>query len=46
MALGLDLPSEAEALARLREVAFGAGQDFVLVFTPEGEPYEPLFTGA
>ncbi|MFM9627632.1 MULTISPECIES: hypothetical protein [Streptomyces] len=46
VALGLDLPSEAEALARLREVAFGAGQDFVLVFTPEGEPYEPLFTGA
>ncbi|MEV4227167.1 hypothetical protein AB0J81_08680 [Streptomyces bobili] len=44
-ALGLDLPSEAEALARLREVALGAGRDFVLVFTPEGEPYEPLFTG-
>ncbi|MDX3530259.1 hypothetical protein P1P75_28565 [Streptomyces sp. ID05-39B] len=44
-ALGLDLPSEAEALARLREVAFGAGRDFVLVLTPEGEPYEPLFTG-
>ncbi|MFF8318409.1 hypothetical protein ACF06V_14715 [Streptomyces bobili] len=44
--LGLDLPSEAEALARLREVALGVGRDFVLVLTPEGEPYEPLFTGA
>ncbi|CAM5385565.1 hypothetical protein [Streptomyces aurantiogriseus] len=44
-ALGLDLPDEAEVLARLREVALGLGKDFVLVFTPEGEPYDPLFTG-
>jgi hypothetical protein len=42
-ALGLDLPGQAEVLARLREVAVGAGEDFVLVFTPEGRPYEPLF---
>lgn len=40
--LGLDLPTEAEVLARLREVATGARKDFVLIFTPEGEPYEPL----
>lgn len=43
-ALGLVLPAEADALARLREVALGAGEDFVLVFTPEGEPYSPLIT--
>ncbi|CAM5505101.1 hypothetical protein SGLAM104S_09334 [Streptomyces glaucescens] len=43
-ALGLDLPDEAEVLARLREVALGLGKDFVLVFTPEGA-YDPLFTG-
>lgn len=43
-ALGLDLPTEAQALARLREVALGAGTEFVLVFTPEGEPYDPLIT--
>jgi len=41
-ALGLDLPTEAAALARLRDVAVGAGKDFVLIFTPEGEPYSPL----
>jgi hypothetical protein len=41
--LRLDLPDEAEALARLREVVFGAGRDYVLVFTPENEPYDPLF---
>jgi hypothetical protein len=44
-ALGLALPTEAAALARLREVAVEAGKDYVLVFTPEGEPYEPLITG-
>ncbi|GAA3843799.1 hypothetical protein ACFS5L_20130 [Streptomyces phyllanthi] len=41
-ALGLGLPSEADALTRLREVAVGAGDDFALIFTPEGEPYAPL----
>ncbi|MFF0446092.1 hypothetical protein ACFYT4_06705 [Streptomyces sp. NPDC004609] len=44
-ALGLDLPAEADALVRLREVATGAGKDFILVFTPENEPYDPLITG-
>ncbi|MFF2949868.1 hypothetical protein ACFVVU_00750 [Kitasatospora sp. NPDC057965] len=48
-ALGLVLPSEAEVLARLREVATGTGrgtdEEYVLVFTPEDSPYEPLFTG-
>ncbi|MEU0337899.1 hypothetical protein ABZ092_02630 [Streptomyces bobili] len=43
--LGLDPPSEAEAPARLREVAIGAGRAFLLVCAPEGEPYDPLFTG-
>lgn len=43
-ALGLDLPDRAEVLARLREVATRSGEDFVIVFTPEGHPYEPLFT--
>ncbi|MFC9488556.1 MULTISPECIES: hypothetical protein [Streptomyces] len=43
-ALGLDLPGQAEVLARLREVATQLGEDFVLIFTPEGHPYEPLFT--
>ncbi|CCH16962.1 hypothetical protein [Micromonospora lupini] len=41
-ALGLDLPTEAEALTTLRRVATEAGRDFVLVFTPEGTPYERL----
>ncbi|PLW74100.1 hypothetical protein GQS52_00135 [Streptomyces sp. SCUT-3] len=41
-ALGIDLPSEAEVLARLHEVATRAGRDFVLVFTPENTPYTPL----
>ncbi|PNE39399.1 hypothetical protein [Streptomyces noursei] len=43
-ALALTLPAEEDALARLREVALGAGEDFVLVFTPEGEPYAPLIS--
>lgn len=43
-ALGLDLPGQAEVLARLREVATRLGEDFVLIYTPEGHPYEPLFT--
>ena len=42
-ALGLSLPAEAEALARLREAATVTGRDFVLVFTPEDEPYDALF---
>lgn len=41
-ALGLTLPTEGQALGRLREVATGLGRDFVLVLTPEDEPYEPL----
>jgi hypothetical protein len=41
-ALGLELPAEADALARLHEVATGVGREFVLIFTPEDEPYEPL----
>ncbi|RKT10952.1 hypothetical protein BX285_4882 [Streptomyces sp. 1114.5] len=42
-ALGLEVPSEAEALARLREVAFGLGPSFVLLNAEEGGAYEPLF---
>jgi len=42
-ALGLSLPTEADALARLREVASVTGRDFVLIFTPEDEPYDALF---
>ncbi|MFF5500002.1 hypothetical protein [Streptomyces aquilus] len=42
-ALGLVLPTEGDVLARLQEVVLGVGKDFVLVFTPEGEPYDPLF---
>ncbi|MFD7385175.1 hypothetical protein [Streptomyces anulatus] len=42
-ALGLGLPDQAEVLARLREVATRWGEDFVLILTPEGHPYEPLF---
>jgi hypothetical protein len=41
-ALGLDLPAEAEVLARLHRVATEAGQDFVLIYTPENTPYERL----
>ncbi|MEV6332084.1 hypothetical protein [Streptomyces sp. NPDC051909] len=41
-ALGLDLPDQADVLACLREVAVGTGENFVLIFTPEGHPYEPL----
>ncbi|MFF4845554.1 hypothetical protein [Streptomyces collinus] len=43
-ALGLDLPGQAEVLAHLMEVATRLGEDFVLIFTPEGHPYEPFFT--
>ncbi|MER6135680.1 hypothetical protein [Streptomyces sp. NPDC001815] len=41
-ALGLDLPEQADALARLREVAVRVGKNFVLLGSPEGHPYEPL----
>ncbi|MCX4679318.1 hypothetical protein OG413_29180 [Streptomyces sp. NBC_01433] len=44
-ALGLALPSEEDVLARLWEVATGIGKGFVLIFTPEGEPYDPLIRG-
>jgi hypothetical protein len=40
--LGLTLPTEAEALARLRHVATHEGRDVELVFTPEGSAYRPL----
>ncbi|MFJ8105542.1 hypothetical protein [Streptomyces sp. NPDC096132] len=43
-ALGLDLPDEATVLTRLREVALERGKDYVLVYTPENEPYEAYFT--
>ncbi|GAA3964528.1 hypothetical protein GCM10023085_53860 [Actinomadura viridis] len=41
-ALGLDLPAEADVLARLREVATQAGADHTLIFTPEDTPYAAL----
>lgn len=41
--LGLTLPTEAEVLARLRDVATAPNKDFMLIFTPENNPYEPLF---
>ncbi|WP_447003553.1 hypothetical protein ACRAKI_28380 [Saccharothrix isguenensis] len=41
-ALGLTLPTGIEAVTRLREVATGPGKDFVLIFTPENTPYDPL----
>ncbi|MGW1136084.1 hypothetical protein [Streptomyces zhihengii] len=42
-ALGLELPDRSTVLARLSEVATRLGKDYVLIFTPEGNPYEPLF---
>ncbi|GIF53586.1 hypothetical protein DFJ67_4556 [Asanoa ferruginea] len=42
--LGLTLPTEVDALTRMREVALGAGEDFVLIYTPEGNRYESLIT--
>ncbi|MFE6053183.1 hypothetical protein ACFQ6N_20685 [Kitasatospora sp. NPDC056446] len=42
-ALGLELPSVEEALARLREVACGLGASFVLLNAEEGTEYDPLF---
>ncbi|MCP2311852.1 hypothetical protein [Kitasatospora paracochleata] len=43
--LALELPGEAEVLTRLREVATGVGRDYLLVFTPEGNPYHLLIGG-
>ncbi|SNS63999.1 hypothetical protein SAMN05421812_101224 [Asanoa hainanensis] len=43
-ALGIELPTEAEVLTRLHRVATEAGDDFVLVYTPEGNEYERLIT--
>lgn len=40
--LGLDLPDQAEVLARLREVAVGVGESFVLAFPPADHAYAPL----
>ncbi|MGW0842587.1 hypothetical protein ACWD26_20980 [Streptomyces sp. NPDC002787] len=42
-ALRLELPTTIEALTCLHEVAVGPGKDYVLVFTPENQPYDPLF---
>ncbi|MFE7385563.1 hypothetical protein ACFU9F_34980 [Streptomyces zhihengii] len=42
-ALGLELPDRSAVLARLSEVATRLGKDYALIFTPEGNPYEPLF---
>ncbi|MEU8995293.1 hypothetical protein AB0C95_10850 [Streptomyces caniferus] len=41
--LGLELPPESAVLARLREAAIEKAKDFVLIYTPENTPYEPLF---
>lgn len=45
VALGLELPDQAVVLARLREVAVGVEANFVLIFTPEGHPYDQLISG-
>ncbi|MBD0691729.1 hypothetical protein [Streptomyces sp. CBMA123] len=42
-AIGLEVPTVAEALERLREVAFGLGPSYVLLNAEEGNAYEPLF---
>jgi hypothetical protein len=41
-ALGLDLPTETEAPATLRNVATETGKDFILISTPEDTPYDKL----
>lgn len=41
-ALGLDLPAESEVLATLHRVATEAGDDYVLIYTPEGTAYDRL----
>ncbi|MFG2894984.1 hypothetical protein [Streptomyces sp. NPDC048248] len=40
--LGLDLPTKAAVLARLREIATKAGKHHDLICTPENLPYSPL----
>jgi hypothetical protein len=40
--LGLDLPGEAEVIERVREVALGAGEEYVLLNAEEGCAYRPL----
>ncbi|MGW4805517.1 hypothetical protein [Kitasatospora sp. NPDC004272] len=44
-ALGIELPTEAEVLTRLRERATVTGRDHRLIFTPEGTEYRPLIAG-
>ncbi|MER8115927.1 hypothetical protein [Streptomyces sp. NPDC094031] len=44
-ALGIDRPTEADVLARLREVATEAGKDFILNYMPQDESYDPLIKG-
>jgi len=34
--------AEQEPPNRIREVALGAGEDFILIFTPEGNRYDSL----
>ncbi|MFG2824880.1 hypothetical protein ACGFX4_36305 [Kitasatospora sp. NPDC048365] len=41
-ALGLEVPTAAEALARLREVAFGLGASYALLNAEEGGAYRQL----
>ena len=43
VALGLKLPSESEVLEQLRQTTTRACGDYILIFTPEGTRYEPLF---
>lgn len=43
IALGLELPSESEVLEQLRQTTTRAREDYILIFTPEGTRYEPLF---
>lgn len=43
-ALGIALPTEEEALARLREVATGPGREYILLNAVEGTSYSSLIT--
>ncbi|MEU4119354.1 hypothetical protein AB0F71_33270 [Kitasatospora sp. NPDC028055] len=42
-AIGLEVPTAAEALARLREVTLGLGPSYVLLNAVEGNAYRSLF---
>lgn len=42
--LGLELPSEEDAVAKLHHTALSIGKDFVLIFTPEGTAHRQLIT--